>query len=115
MDSTDPDLLPDLPETAAATRRLLAALAGLTDADLRAPSLLPGWTRGHVVTHLCRNADAMTNLAVWAATGEERPMYPSQAVRDADIEAGAGRPAAAQLADAEESADRFLRAAAAVP
>src|SRR5215213_2212164 len=115
VDATGPDLLPHLPETDAASRRLLAGLAELSDAHLRAPSLLPGWTRGHVVTHLCRNADAVTNLVEWAATGDERPMYASQAARDAAIEAGAGRPVAEQLADAEESAERFLAAARDLP
>jgi len=31
-----------------------------TDADVRAPSLLPGWTRGHVLSHIARNADGIT-------------------------------------------------------
>src|SRR5215211_3296162 len=115
MDPAGRSLLPHLTETAAATRRLLAGLAELSDADLRAPSLLPGWSRGHVVAHLCRNADAVTNLVAWAATGQERPMYTSQAARDAAIEAGAGRPLAEQLADAEESAERFLAAARDLP
>ncbi len=108
-------VLPHLDETQAATHRWLATLAALSDADLRAPSVLPGWTRGHVVAHLCRNADAVANLVAWAATGEQRPMYASQAARDADIEAGAGRPASVQLADARESAARFAAAARALP
>ena len=113
--TSDPDVLPHLEETAAATRRFLATLDGLGDADLRAPSLLPGWTRGHVVAHVCRNADAVTNLVTWAATSVERPMYPSQEVRDADIKADAARPVAEQRADAAASADRFHRAARALP
>jgi maleylpyruvate isomerase len=115
VDATGPHLLPHLAETVTATDRLLTGLAELSDADLRAPSLLPGWSRGHVVAHLCRNADAVTNLVDWAATGHERPMYTSQAARDAAIEAGAGRPVAEQLADAEESSERFLAAARALP
>ena len=108
-------VLPHLEETAAATDRWLATLAASSDADLRAPSLLPGWTRGHVVAHLCRNADAVTNLVTWAATGRECPMYPSQEARDAAVDADAGRPLAVQLSDARESADRFLTAALALP
>lgn len=74
------------------------AVAGLDD-DLGGPSRLPGWTRGHVVTHLARNAEGLTRLLTWAQTGVETPMYPSRQARAADIEAGAGRPPAEQLDD----------------
>ncbi len=107
-------VLPHLEETVVATTRWLATLAASSDAELRAPSLLPGWTRGHVVAHLCRNADAVTNLVTWAATGHESPMYASQEARDAAVDADAGRHLAVQLADARESADRFLTAARAL-
>ena len=82
---SEPDVLPHLAEAEAATRRFLDTLDRLTDADLRAPSVLPGWSRGHVVAHLCRNADAVTNLVRWAATGDESPMYASQEARDAAV------------------------------
>ena len=55
----------------AATSRLTAAAAGLTDAQAREPSRLPGWSRGHVLTHLARNADGLRNLLIWARTGIE--------------------------------------------
>lgn len=74
-------------------------VSGLTDDDLRRPCRLPGWTRGHLVTHLANNADALVNLTRWAATGEERPMYASRQQRDADIAAGADRPLGEQLTD----------------
>lgn len=61
--------------------------------DLEAPSLLPGWSRRHVAAHLSLNAEALGNLVEWARTGEERPMYPSAAARNADIEAGTSRSA----------------------
>jgi maleylpyruvate isomerase len=111
----DPEVLPHLAETIEATRRLLATLDRLDDADLREPSLLPGWSRGHVVAHLCRNADAVTDLVEGVVTGDLRPMYASQQARDADVEAGAGRPAAEQRADAAASAERFHAAARALP
>ena len=38
------------------TGRLLATVGGLTDAPPREPSLLPGRSRGHVLTHITRNA-----------------------------------------------------------
>ncbi len=99
-----------LSETESATSRYLAALTELNDEQMRAPSLLPGWSRGHLVTHLARNADGLCNLLHWAQTGEARYMYTSQEARDADIEAGCGRSAAELREDAAASAGRFLQA-----
>jgi maleylpyruvate isomerase len=98
-----------------ATEELLASAATLSPAALAGPSRLPGWTRGHVLAHLARNADALRNLLTWARTGEETPMYASPEARDADIEAGAGRPLLEQLADLRATADRFARATAELP
>jgi maleylpyruvate isomerase len=98
-----------------ATAALLGAVASLTDDDLGAPSLLPGWTAGHVLAHLARNADALTNLLTWARTGVETPAYASREARDAAIEAGAARPVAGQLADLRAAHERFADAAAAMP
>ncbi len=97
------------------TDRVLATADTLTDAQASAPCLLPGWTRGHVLTHLARNADGFRNLVGWAATGTEIPMYPSQEARDRAIEAGAGRPAAELAADLRASAAAFAGAAEALP
>lgn len=74
---------------AAADRRLLGDTIAVDDADWHAPSLLPGWTRAHVATHIARHAEAFGRLANWARTGTTQQMYPGD--RDADIEAGAGR------------------------
>lgn len=78
------------------------------------PSALPGWTRGHLLTHLARNADALVNLLTWARTGIPTPMYASPDQRTTDIEAGAGRPLAEQRADVRESAERFRKTAEAL-
>lgn len=102
-------------EVEAATARLIASANKLSDADLREPSPLPKWTRGHVLTHVARNADALRNLLTWAATGVRTPMYASPEARHDDINAGAGRPAAEQVADVADSAARFAQAAAEVP
>lgn len=67
----------------------------LRDARLDVPSLLPGWTRRHVVAHVGLNARALTRLTEWAATGVENPMYPSPEARDAEIELAATLPARA--------------------
>jgi maleylpyruvate isomerase len=105
-----------LAELSGSTVRLVAAVRALDDAALREPSLLPGWTRGHVVAHLARNADGLVNLATWARTGVETPMYPGgRATRDADIERDAGRPASEQVADTEAASERLAAALAELP
>ena len=98
-----------------ATGRLVATAAALADAQTREPSLLPGWTRGHVLTHVARNADGLANLLRWARTGRETPMYASADSRRADIERGAGRPASELAADVERSAAAFAAEAASLP
>ncbi|MGQ4361460.1 maleylpyruvate isomerase family mycothiol-dependent enzyme [Streptomyces sp. SAS_272] len=97
----------DLESVHAATERLLSAVAGRDDASVSEPSRLPGWSRGHVLAHLARNADALVNVL------EGRPMYADAQVRDADIERDAPRSLRDQLADLRESAARFQAAAAA--
>lgn len=42
----------------AAQASLMHSVESLTNGHLRAPSTLPEWNVGHVVTHLARNADA---------------------------------------------------------
>lgn len=103
--------MPQLDETVLATTRYLQALTVLTDEDVRQPSELPGWSRGHVITHLARNADAMVNVLHWAQTGHERPMYASDDDRAAAVEAGAGRTADELREDAAASWGRLLQAA----
>jgi maleylpyruvate isomerase len=53
--TTDPLVL--LPEGDRAVARLLATARTLDGAGLAASSLLPGWTRGHVLSHLARSAN----------------------------------------------------------
>ncbi|MFF0184327.1 maleylpyruvate isomerase family mycothiol-dependent enzyme [Streptomyces sp. NPDC005244] len=101
------DHVRDLASVRAATDRLLTAAAGLDNASVTEPSRLPGWSRGHVLAHVARNADALVNVL------EGRPMYASATARDADIERDAPRPLDAQLADVRESAARFQETGAA--
>jgi maleylpyruvate isomerase len=108
---------PSLDDMRAATANLLDDLTarGWTDRDAHAPSLLPGWTRGHVLTHLARNADGIERTVSGALRGERLDRYPHGTEgRNADIEAGATRPAAELLADLRSSADRLDTAFAAV-
>jgi maleylpyruvate isomerase len=87
-----------------ATQRLLDTARIITEPDLRAPSLLPGWTRAHVLAHLARGADAMRNLLVGVRSGRERPAYVSAEAQQADIEHGAGMRADELMADLADSA-----------
>src|SRR3954451_15483752 len=43
----------------AASDRLLATVEGLTVAGFAEPSVLPDWTRAHVVAHLALNAEGL--------------------------------------------------------
>ncbi len=98
-----------LDEMATSTDRLLATVDGLDDGALREPSRLSGWTRAHVLTHIARNADGLVNLATWARTGEETPMYAGgQAGRAAEIEAGVDRHIGDVRLDISDSAERLL-------
>ncbi|MEC3918297.1 maleylpyruvate isomerase family mycothiol-dependent enzyme [Nocardia sp. CDC160] len=94
----------------ASTRRFLATVETLTDAEIAGESLIPPWTRGHVIAHVCRAGDSLVRLLTWARTGIETPQYASMEVRAEEIEAGAGRPVAEQLDDLVASAQRFADA-----
>ncbi|ROS44399.1 maleylpyruvate isomerase N-terminal domain-containing protein [Amycolatopsis thermoflava] len=98
-----------------ATARLIVTVSGLTDEQVREPSLLPGWTRGHVLTHIARAAEAHRNLLEAARTGTDIPAYTSQHARDTAIEDGAGRPVAEHVADIERTAAVFRAVVDTVP
>ena len=89
-----------------ATEELLLALAGpgWAGVDPGRATLCPGWTAGHVLTHLARNADGLRRSAEGARRGEDVPMYDSAEARDGDIEAGAGRSLLDLVADVTGSA-----------
>lgn len=108
----DETLLPLLDEQ---TALVVGTARSLDDAAVRAPSQCPGWTRGHVLTHLARNADGLYNVAHSAVTGVPVPMYVSAAARDADIEAGAGRSARELVDDVEHAAARLTEELRRVP
>jgi maleylpyruvate isomerase len=103
------DVARRLDEVRWSTEGLLVALRDRppTDAWARQPSLLPGWTRGHVLTHLARNADAVARTLAGTARGEKVPMYDGESARHADIESGAGRDPAELVRDVRDSARRL--------
>src|SRR6478736_10225108 len=63
---------------AAGTALFQRALDAVIDTALAEPTALSGWTRAHVVAHVAANAEALVNLATWARTGVETPMYASR-------------------------------------
>jgi maleylpyruvate isomerase len=99
---------PDVDGCADAHLRLATTVAGMSDLEARHPSLLPGWTRGHVVNHLARNAEAMVRRVEAAKQGEMIEQYPGGvAGRAAEIEAGADRCANDLIADVVDWSDRL--------
>lgn len=73
--------------------------------DPHAPSRLPEWTVGHLLTHLARNADSMVRAVTGAERGAVAERYPGgPGTRDAEIAAGADRPAAALVTDVCDTA-----------
>lgn len=90
-------------------KRLLAAVSGLSDDEVRAPSSLPGWSRGHVLTHVARSSDAVNRLVNGIVQGESVAMYPGGPdARAAAIEEGAGRPLALIAGDLEFAGSRLI-------
>lgn len=78
-----------------AATRLNTLLADLDEDSARADSGLPGWSRGHVITHIANFSAAMTRQVEEALQGRLVEVYDGgRPARDAGIEAGAHRPAA---------------------
>ena len=100
----------------AAQAALGASLDDVSDAVARRPSRLPGWSVGHVLTHIARNADSVVWRLEGAARGELRDQYPGgvEQRRD-DIEVGAGRPASALVLDVRRTSAGVERAMADLP
>lgn len=95
-------------------KRLEEVLDGLTDDRVRAPSVLPGWARGHVLAHLAGVASAIARQAEYGRAGERIDFYDGgRAGRTADIEARAGRTAAEHAREVRTAALRVEAAFAA--
>ena len=98
----------DLIEAAeVAHRQLVASVESLDDDGMRAPSLLPDWSRAHVISHLARNADSHTWLFDGAGVGEVRRQYSSLEARQHDIESGAQQTAQELREDLRASCERL--------
>jgi maleylpyruvate isomerase len=98
----------------AAQRRLEGSIENLTDDVARRPIPLEGWTVGHLLTHLARNADSHRGMFEAAQHGDMIWQYPGgYEQREGDIAAGAGRPASELIADVREANQRLADAWAA--
>lgn len=82
----DPAVDTVLDELREASQRLVRTVDAVPDVQYAEASLLPGWSRGHVVAHLALNAEALAAVLSGVVRGEAVPMYASQESRDADIE-----------------------------
>ncbi|GAB3548475.1 maleylpyruvate isomerase [Actinopolyspora lacussalsi] len=98
-----------------ATAGLLSTVEAMDDASVHEPSLLPGWSRAHVISHLARNADGCVNLLTWARTGVEHAMYASRQDRDADISEGSLRNHRLLLEDVAAASGRLAEAFRTLP
>jgi maleylpyruvate isomerase len=82
----------------------------LTDDDFEAPSLLPGYSRGHVVAHLANKVRAHVWVFGGPPAGEIRQLHPDGYDADRAADAGASRSADELRADLMHSFD-LLQAA----
>jgi len=69
-----------------ATARYLRILDTLTESGRGAPSVLPGWTRGHVVAHVACHGLATATALDEMRRGKDPVLYESPESRAADIE-----------------------------
>jgi maleylpyruvate isomerase len=99
----------------ASHRVLLERLAPLTDDDFRAPSLLPRYSRGHVVTHIANKARAHARIFDGAAVGAVRSAHPDGYDPDLAAGLGAARPAAALRSELAQCFELLERAWAELP
>jgi maleylpyruvate isomerase len=98
-----------------ATQRLVQTVDGLTDSHWAEPSLLPGWSRAHVIAHLTLNAEGLAAACTGVLRGETVPMYASPEARNDDIEELAGRKPAVVRERFLAATTAFAHALAALP
>lgn len=88
----------DLRRVHEAQTLLMAAVGSLPDRQVARATHLPGWTVGHVLTHVAHNADSHRRRAEAAVTGDVIDRYPGGPKgRAADIGAGPRLPEGAVL------------------
>jgi maleylpyruvate isomerase len=103
-----------LEEVYAATGRYLRDLDRLTATDLARPTVLPDWTRAHVVAHIARHAVGTARALSGLAHGHPVPVYDSDAQRDADVATTALVPVDRLREISFDACGRFKAACAAI-
>ena len=93
---------------------LLLATVGALD-DLAGPSVLPGWSRGHVLGHISGNAEGLGRRARFVLDGVPRSMYESVESRNGDIEVRATRTREQHLLALAATHDDLMSDLAALP
>jgi len=76
----------DIDGMAESQRSLTDFVLSLDPVEVATPSLLPGWSVGHVLTHIARNADSVLRLL--SGLGQ---YWMGATSRNADIDLGATR------------------------
>lgn len=87
-----------------ATQRLLGYTIALTEEAWHEPSLLPGWSRAHVATHLARNADYVRGIIEAVTAGRPQPSHPDPEQVKKELETGADRSGLELQIDLDSSA-----------
>lgn len=100
-------MITSVEEVASAEALVAKYVSELSNEDIAAESLLPDWSRGHVLSHLANNARGLSNLVEWALTGARKDMYVSVEQRGLDIEEGAKRSGQEIIADFLEQSKNF--------
>lgn len=99
------------PDVEGSVARLDVVLAEVDETAARALSGLPGWSRGHVLTHIANFSEAMTRQVDEALAGRLVEMYDGgRPARDAAIEAGAGRSAVELTSHVRKASAELLAA-----
>lgn len=100
---------PVLKRIAEATHLLLGHTIRIPDEAWAEPSLLPGWSRAHVATHIARNADALRVVVSATMAGDPARLYPSSNAKFNAIERGAERAGMELQVDLDTSAGELAR------
>jgi maleylpyruvate isomerase len=88
-------------------RRILAALAPLSDDDFRSESLLPRYSRGHLVNHLTNKIRAHVWLFGGPSADEIRRLHPDGYDPDLAADSGADRSADELRAELRHAFDQL--------
>ncbi|GAB3622121.1 maleylpyruvate isomerase family mycothiol-dependent enzyme [Mariniluteicoccus endophyticus] len=91
----------------AAYERLFDSLDSLDADGFGEPSLLPGWTRAHVVAHLNDNANGFARALEGLALGRLTPVYASSEARDQTIDEQSQHSGPELLAESGSSQKRW--------